>query len=60
MDKQPYIEKDLIEWLEQAYPERCPNINDPERAIWLYAGRREMVKVLRAIYQTQEEESLNV
>lgn len=44
----------FIEWLEQLYPEKCPDPKDSEREIWMKAGERRVVKVLIAKLQATE------
>ena len=35
----PTITRELMEYLEKHYPERCPSPTDSEREIWMYAGQ---------------------
>ncbi len=42
----PYIDLDLLKKLDELIPEKCPSIHDSERAIWKYAGKRELVNFL--------------
>jgi hypothetical protein len=37
---------DLVAELNDQYPERCPSPKDPEREIWMEAGRRDLVRHL--------------
>lgn len=53
----PPIPKDLIEDLDARFPHRCPNVHDPERSIWIYAGQRQMVEFLKEAYRRQVEDS---
>lgn len=48
------ISRELVEWLEKTIPERCPDIMDTERAIWMYAGERSLVRKLRAAFDKQQ------
>lgn len=48
------IPKDLVDWLNRTVPERCPDIQDTERAIWMYAGKRELVRSLIHAYERQQ------
>lgn len=52
--KEPFISKEFMEWLDSAYPERCPNIMDTERQIWMYSGKRALVLALKHIYDRQK------
>jgi hypothetical protein len=36
----------LIQWLNDLYPERCPNPDHSEREIWMKAGERRVVRHL--------------
>jgi hypothetical protein len=38
--------RNLIEWLAETYPERCPRKEDDEREIWMYAGERRLINTL--------------
>lgn len=42
----PYISAELAKYLEQTYPERCPDINQTDRSIWMYAGMRDIARLL--------------
>ena len=53
----PPIDEALIKRLEEVIPEQCPDINDSERAIWMYAGQRQVVRMLRAVYLEQQDEA---
>lgn len=50
---QPTVPRRLVEWLEESYPERVPEPLDNVAEIMHYAGRRALVKELRAIYERQ-------
>lgn len=52
----PHISSDLIRRLDQETPERCPSVTMSDREIWLYAGKRELVRGLLAQLKAQEEE----
>jgi len=52
----PILDEALIKALEEAIPEKCPDITDRKRAIWMYAGKRQVVRMLRAVYLEQQEE----
>jgi hypothetical protein len=62
---QPYylgvlIRPELMEALEQLYPARPPNPQDSEREIWMKAGERRLVEVLKAKYQEATDELVGV
>lgn len=53
----PLLSEDLIKQLDELFPEKCPDLNDPERAIWMYAGSRLVIRNLKARLQFTIEES---
>ena len=48
-----YITKELLEELDEQYPQKCPAITDSDREIWLYAGMRALVDIIKISYQEQ-------
>lgn len=53
----PPIDEALLKKLDETFPEKCPDINDVDRAIWLYAGQRQVVRMLQAVYLEQQDQS---
>jgi len=53
--KPPYVPLELLEWLEETYPDRCPDETTPERRVWINAGAAKVVRKLRAMYERQRE-----
>lgn len=51
----PPIDEALLKKLDEMVPEKCPDINDSDRAIWMYAGQRQVVRMLHAVYLEQQE-----
>jgi uncharacterized protein YlzI (FlbEa/FlbD family) len=51
----PKIPKDLLEYLEKMYPEKCPEIDTPDRVIWMTTGQRYVVRHLRRMFDEQNE-----
>lgn len=45
--KVPGLTREAVSALDALIPERCPDIHDSERAIWIYAGKRELVNFLK-------------
>lgn len=39
----PFDSLELIKALDEAYPHRCPSTSTPDRDIWLYAGKRQLI-----------------
>lgn len=50
----PGLTRALVEALDTLFPERCPDIQDNERGIWVYAGKRELVRHLKTVLERQE------
>jgi hypothetical protein len=49
----PPIDEVLIRKLEEIYPDRCPSIEASDREIWRYGGQVELVRMLRSVYNEQ-------
>ena len=47
------VTKELIECLEYCFPEKCPNLEDSEREIFMYVGMRKLVLLLKRAYEVQ-------
>ena len=59
LNRLPGLTRELVEGLDALVPERCPGLKQPERAIWMYAGKRELVRNLTAVLERQEREQRN-
>lgn len=53
----PPVDEALVKKLEELYPEMCPEITASDREIWVYVGSRMVVRMLRAVYLEQQEDS---
>jgi hypothetical protein len=53
----PHIDIDLLTHLERVIPEMCPDLQQSDREIFHYAGRRSLVRMLRQIFNEQNEVS---
>jgi len=49
----PPIDEVLIRKLEEIYPDKCPSIDAHDREIWRYGGQVELVRMLRSVYNEQ-------
>ena len=54
----PIYAVDLIKMLDSMYPEQCPSINEDERSIWMYAGKRELVRHLKFLLEKDNEKGV--
>jgi hypothetical protein len=50
----PQITPELVEYLENICPDQSPALQTPEREIWFNAGRVDLVKHLRSIFDEQQ------
>lgn len=52
----PLYSKDLIEQLDEAFPDKCPDKErDTDRDVWYKAGQRSVVNHLKARLKESEE-----
>lgn len=51
--KTPAIPLAVVEWLERLYPDRCPDIRETDREVWLKTGQVTVVRKLRQTYESQ-------
>jgi hypothetical protein len=56
MDVIPNFSIDMIDELDDLYPEKCANKKQTEREIWMYAGKRELVRNLKILKDSLEDE----
>jgi len=52
----PSIDEALLKKLDQVIPEKCPDLDDSDRLIWMMVGQRSVVRMLRSVYLEQQEE----
>ena len=55
-DDFPVIPKDLMERLQELYPERCADPMATDRAIWMGVGERWVVRMLQSKFDEQQEQ----
>lgn len=46
---------DLIDFLEKNYPEKCANPGQSIESIWIEAGQREVVRLLKTLVNGEDE-----
>lgn len=56
--KCPPLSQELIDYLNATVPEKCPDPRTPDREIWMYSGKRELVRGLIAQFHSQQENIL--
>jgi hypothetical protein len=51
------ITQELLDYLEQKFPDKSPELNDNERTIWFKSGQSSVVKYLK---QLKDEQNNNI
>lgn len=51
----PYIDPDIIKYLDELYPDRAPDLSMEEKLIWFSAGQVSVVRHLKDQLSLQEE-----
>lgn len=57
MEKLPLETETLIQKLDEMFPERCPKATDAERDIWIYSGKRQLVRYLLGLLKETKEQN---
>ena len=55
MAKKPRINQEVIKYLDELFPDKCPNLEDNEKQVWFKAGQRSVVNHLIKEIKQQEE-----
>ena len=55
----PNIDESLLQYLEELYPDKAPDLSMEEKQIWFSAGQVAVVRHLRDQYNLQEETKYN-
>ena len=53
------IDESLLQYLEELYPDKAPDLSMEEKQIWFSAGQVAVVRHLRDQYNLQEETKYN-
>lgn len=51
----PYLEAEIIAYLEELYPDKAPDLSMEEKLIWFTAGQVSVVRHLKEQFKLQEE-----
>jgi hypothetical protein len=51
----PYIEAEILAYLEELYPDKAPDLSMEEKLIWFAAGQVSVVRHLKEQFKVQEE-----
>lgn len=49
----PAFSKELVEWLEATFRDRCPTVEMTDREVWIAAGSAQVVRKVRVEYERQ-------
>jgi hypothetical protein len=49
----PAISKEIVEYLERVFRDRCPELGTSPEQVWYEAGAVSVVRHLRKVYETQ-------
>ena len=55
MDNFPVVDERVVAALVKVFPDRCPDIQTPEKQVWFDAGRADVIRFLAAKLQEQEQ-----
>lgn len=55
----PPVPKELVQALDERFPERSPDPEWSDREVWMRAGERRVVRFLLRKLQEQEEDTLS-
>ena len=55
----PTIDEQIIEYLDEVYPDKAPDISMEEKLIWFNAGQVAVVRHLKDQFKLQEETKYN-
>jgi hypothetical protein len=51
----PYIEAEILAYLEELYPDKAPDLSMEEKLIWFAAGQVSVVRHLKEQFKVQED-----
>lgn len=57
-EQEPLVSKQLVEWAEEVYPDKWPDVDMSERRIWFHAGQASVAKKLRQMLDNQSTQVL--
>ena len=55
----PNIDESLLQYLEELYPDKAPDLSMEEKQVWFNSGQVAVVRHLRDQYNLQEETKYN-
>lgn len=52
-EKAPAISREIIEYLERVFADRCPKLGTAPEQVWFDAGAAHVARHLRKVYESQ-------
>jgi hypothetical protein len=52
---EPHVSKELLEYMNQMFPDKCPDVTDTERKIWVNVGKREAFNHFQRLFKKQQD-----
>ena len=56
----PAIPKELLDALDEMFPEKVPSVHWSDREVWIKVGQRNVIRFLLAEFERQNEGVTNV
>ena len=50
-EQYPFVDIKLLNYLKKTFPNKCPNITDSDREIWVKAGKQMLIEHLEYIHE---------
>lgn len=58
IDEIPTYSEDLIRELDEACPLRLPGMNEEERSLYAYRGRRQLIEMLKSALEDNKQQEI--
>jgi len=52
---EPHVSKELLEYMNKMFPDKCPDVTDTERKIWVNVGKREAFNHFQRLFKKQQD-----
>tara|TARA_S200002703_G_scaffold4693_1_gene5800 strand:+ start:3238 stop:3441 length:204 start_codon:yes stop_codon:yes gene_type:complete len=56
--QEPHVSKELLDYMNQIFPDKCPDVLDTERKIWVNAGKRQAYEHFQKLHEKQQKNIL--
>lgn len=51
----PFVQKELLDYLERLFPDKCADLKDSDKEVYYKSGQRSVVNHLIEKYKIQQE-----